>query len=59
MGRLGFTNIQAAVNYGGLRTALSANASSDIVIEKSDKTIHINADGTFEQTNDIMISLVT
>ena len=36
-----------------------AFAANDIVIEKTNKTVNINADGTFDQINEVMIRLVT
>ena len=36
-----------------------AHAASDIVIEKSSKVVELNADGTFSQTNELMVRLVS
>ena len=36
-----------------------AQAANDIVIERTTKTVDLNADGTFDQVNEVMMRLVT
>ena len=42
-----------------LGTPIIVQAAHDVVLEKSIKTINLNADGTFSQVNEVLMRIVT